>query len=391
MNSWTRRTLIQGLSGLGTVAALGGARVAFAGRGQGSDRLLFVLLRGGLDGLAAVPPHGDRNLARSRGRLALGAAGEKDGVLDLDGTFGLHPALSDLVPLYGRGELLPVHAICTPYRGRSHFDAQDLLESGGEGLHSGWLNRALVAGGGEEAVVLAQTVPLVLSGPARVLTVAPDLPPPLGGETLERVAMLYGEDPELAVLLEQGLAAREATIAAGLDRENRGRGSQSAWQGLARLMAVPGGPTVGMLELEGWDTHARQGPRLARLLADLGAGLASLPGAMGPAWDRTVVVVVSEFGRAVEANGTGGTDHGTGGVALLAGGAVAGGRVLADWPGLAPKERLDGRDLRPTVELRGLLKGVLGPQLGLTRTQLDGQVFPYSAGVEAVEGLVRGD
>jgi len=375
--SWTRRRTLQALGGL---VAWGGAPRSWAGSDE-APRLILVLLRGGLDGLAAVPPHGDPDLARARPRL------RDEGVLALDSTFGLHPALGPLVPLYERDELLAVHAVGTPYRGRSHFDAQDILESGGQAQSTGWLNRALAASDAREAVVLAQAVPLALTGPAPVVTVAPNSPPQAGPSTLDRVALLYADDPELAGLLARGREDQARVQDAG-DTDHRG--PRAAWPVLAQLMAAPGGPTVGLLDLDGWDTHLRQGPRLETLLAGLADGLASLPQALGPIWSKTVVLVVSEFGRTVAENGTRGTDHGTGGLALLAGGAVRGGRVIADWPGLGPRDQLDGRDLRPTTDLGQVVKGVLGDHLGLTRQVLDRDVLPSGARVQPLAGLVRG-
>ncbi len=377
--SWTRRDALAALALLPAFGAL--PRVSLAAA-PGEARLLLVLLRGGLDGLAAVPPLGEPEFARARPRLAEAASAP---MAFADG-FGLHPALAPLTPLVDRQELLAVHAVSTPYRGRSHFAAQDWLECGGASARDGWLNRGLLLAGGK-AVSLTQAVPLALAGPAPVSTVAPHQPPPAAASTLERVQALYADEPALAEMLAMALADKDAASAvAAADR----RRPELAWQGLGQLLAAPDGPRVGLMELGGWDTHTRQSRRLESGLGELAAGLAALPAALGSAWSHTVVVVVSEFGRAVAENGTGGTDHGTGGVALLAGGAVAGGRVLADWPGLATRSRLEGRDLRPTLDLRVLLKGVLRDHLGLSEGALGAEVFPDSRSLRPLDGLVRG-
>lgn len=347
----TRRTFLQLLA----AAAL--IRPAWAS--TGTPRLVLVLLRGGLDGLHLLPPHGDPDYARARGDLAIRPA---DGLIDLDGTFGLHPALSALVPAWRAGELLPVHATAHPYRGRSHFDAQDALESGADPhLANGWLGRALAAGPKTEAVALSRQLPRVLHGLGTATSIDPSVRADPGDPFLDAVASLYAMDPTLGDALQRG---REG--AGMVDTTFGGRTldlSALIHTAAAALRSAP----VLVTDVGGWDSHQRQRGLDARLRA-LAEGLALLREASGDAWAQTVVVAITEFGRTIAPNGTDGTDHGTGGAALVLGGPVRGGRVLADWPGLA--DRLDGRDLRPTRDLRTVLAGVLHDHLRLSKASL---------------------
>jgi uncharacterized protein (DUF1501 family) len=369
----------------------------------GDRRFVLVILRGGLDGLAAAPPWAERDYRGARRDLALPPPGG-DGVVDLDGTFGLHPALAPLAPLYRAGELAVLHAVATPYRDRSHFDGQDVLENGGAKvgqLRDGWLNRALVALGKQAPAGLAfgRAVPLVLRGPVAVGSWVPSALPDASEEFLTRVASLYAADPLLARALEQGLRTR-AMASGALSEEDRMAGrSAGRIAELTQIAKVAGemlaradGPRIAALEASGWDTHAQQGTErgpLANYLGGLADAMGQLRQGLGQAWSRTVVLVVSEFGRTVTPNGTGGTDHGTGGAAFLLGGAVKGGRVIADWPGLAPDKLHQGRDLRPTTDLRGVFKTVLGEHLGVDRGALDRAVFPDSVAVKPLNGLLR--
>ncbi|WGF87354.1 DUF1501 domain-containing protein [Marinivivus vitaminiproducens] len=359
-------------------------------------RLVVVLLRGGLDGLAAIAPYGDPAYAQARGPLALPPPGAPDGLLDLDGYFGLHPALAPLLPIYSAGELLAVHACATPYRDRSHFSGQAVLESGmneAGAAHDGWLGRALRSRGGSPlaSVALAPTLPLILRGEAGASSV-PQAAEALGStDLLDAVAPLYTRDPMLRSAFEAGRQTLAMTMgdhgADGTDGMGDTRdpmrieGFATSARNAGRLLARETGPRVAVLETFGWDTHAAQGAgdgKLARQLGALAHGLVALKSGLGPAWRTTVVVALTEFGRTVAMNGSGGTDHGAGGLALLLGGAVQGGRVLADWPGLAPADLHDGRELTPTVDVRSALKTVLHDHLGVENAILDEIVFPDS-------------
>jgi uncharacterized protein (DUF1501 family) len=381
----------------GTAAALpfGGVRIALAAM-AGDKRLVVVILRGALDGLAAVPPYADPDYRSVRGALAF-----KDELLDLDGKFGLHPALAALHEMYRARELLAVHAVATPYRSRSHFDAQDLLENGtaeARGARDGWLNRAiLLMGAGDRRLGLAvgETVPLLLRGPAPVSAWAPQQLPAVDADFLAQLATLYRGDPLLGPAIREGVAAQRMNDSVlGEDGKMAPGGPRvmlkTAAGAVGKLLADKAGPRVAVLEVGGWDTHANQGLRDGRLagnLAMLDEGLGALKTSLGPAWRDTAVLVVTEFGRTAAPNGTNGTDHGTGGIAFLAGGAVAGGRVVTRWPGLA--RLFEGRDLAPTTDLRAVAKGVLGEHLGLDPAAVDRVVFPNSGDIAALRGLAR--
>ena len=379
---------------LGPLATLSLAATTTPGR----QRFVLVILRGGMDGLYAVPAVGDPDFASARGALARYVTAP----LPLDTLFALHPNLPQLHAMYGRGELQVVHAVGLPYRERSHFDAQNLLESGASRpfeLTTGWLGRALGAGP-TRGLALATTVPLVLRGPGVVDTWAPSTLPDPSADLVTRLERLYGDDPALATALARAKALHfDATMMAevnGAPGTMAGAGRQGGFVPLARraaeFLTSTNGPRAAVLELGGWDSHANEAApqgATANTLRVLDAGLAALREGLvaGGLWRDSVVVVATEFGREVAVNGTQGTDHGTAGAAFVLGGAVRGGRVLADWPGLAKKDRFEGRDLRTTTDLRAVLKGVLGEHLQVPGRQLDADVFPGSAAVRAVQLL----
>jgi len=382
-------------------------------RAEGRDpRLLTIVLRGALDGLAAVAPVGDPDWIGLRGDKALTLQGATPG-LPLDAFFALNPAMPNLHRMYAAGAATIVHAAATPYRERSHFDGQDVLESGvlrPGASESGWLNRALTTlapdgragSASRDAFAVGPMTPLVVRGAAPVLSWTPPRLPPANDDTLMRLLDLYRHtDPALARALEErmGLAAIAGVGGAaksdqkpqpGPAAQVRAYFAESAGMA-AKFLAQPDGPRIGALAFDGWDTHADEGAvngRLAALLGALDGALAAIETNMGPAWRDTVVVVVTEFGRTARINGTDGTDHGTGTIALLAGGAVKGGRVISDWPGLKPASLHEGRDLAPTTDLRAVLKGVLRDHLGLAERVLAETVFPDSAPVKPITGLV---
>lgn len=362
-----------------------------------TQRLVFLILRGGMDGLAAVPATGDPGFERARGPLAQ----FESPPLPLDGTFSLHPALSGLHGLYRAGDALILHAVGLPYQQRSHFDAQQVLESGGSRPHElddGWLGRALAASS-RRGVALATAVPLVLRGAPQVDSWAPSVLPDPPDDLLLRLAALYATDAELGSALARARALRAEPGMAGDDMQ-AGRRGGGPGMGLllarraAELLALPQGPSVAVLELGGWDTHTNQsvanGP-LTRQLRQLDAMLTALHQGLLPSgrWRHTVIVVATEFGRQVAVNGTQGTDHGSGGAAIVLGGAVRGGRVLADWPGLAEHQLHERRDLRTTMDLRSALRTVLHQHLQLPRAALDISVLPGSAALPMPD-LLRG-
>ena len=381
---------------LGLTAALSLGRASLALADAPTDRrLVVVLLRGALDGLAAVVPYGDPDLVRLRGPLVPPMPGQPGGLLDLGGFHGLHPALSGLHGLYAAGQALPIHAVAGPYRSRSHFDAQDYLESGADQrLSSGWLNRAVAALPGRrpnEALAVGVNVPLILRGPTAVGSYAPTTAPPLTPDLYARIADLAHDDALLGPAITEGLSDRG--FAAGVLNGTAPPADRNALATLAdaagKLLAAPDGPRVAALEVGGWDTHAAQMQRLTNPLRQLDAGLVAFQRALGAAWSQTAVLIMTEFGRTVRVNGTSGTDHGTGSVCFVAGGAVAGGRVGGTWPGLGEGKLFENRDLEPTTDLRSIAMALLTGHLGVPAEAM-GAVFPGSAGVSPYGGLLRG-
>lgn len=389
------------LWGLLPKAALAGTR---------DPRLLIVVLRGGLDGLATVAPVGDPDYARLRGGIALPTAGESAG-LPLDGFFGLNAAMPALHALYLKREALVVHAVHSPYRGRSHFDGQDVLESGLPGvarIEDGWLNRALAelpAAGkaNPRGLSIGAVVPLLMRGKAPALSWIPKVNGlPLRESTIGRLMDLYAEtDPVLAKAFAEGMeisrvadagaAAAGAQAPAQTPAARLTREFTDAAAAAAKFLSTAEGPRIGVLSYNGWDTHANEGPlkgQLAVRLGSLDAAIKALETGMGPAWRDTVGAIITEFGRTARVNGTQGTDHGMATVAVLIGGAVKGGRVLADWPGLREAALYEGRDLAPTLDLRAVLKGVLRDHLGVPGGALAGSIFPDSIKAAPVDGLL---
>jgi uncharacterized protein (DUF1501 family) len=405
MSMRSRREFLTASVRLGVGAALATSLpgVSFAAL-PGTAPLVVVILRGALDGLSAVPPYGDPDYAGARGPIAIARPGGPQGALDLDGFFGLHPALPLLHARWRAGELLVVHAAATAYRERSHFDGQNVLENGGDrpsGSASGWLNRALGAlGQGVEGLALGQNVPLILRGPVPVGSWAPSALPEVEAELVLRLRDLYSDDPTLSARLDEATRlealADEQSPAGGAAMRTPNGGGVGRLKAIAetagRMIAAPHGSRLAVFDAGGWDTHAGEGAaegQLAGRLSGLDQVLDALRRGLGAEWPRTAVLVCTEFGRTVQVNGTRGTDHGTGAAALVLGGAVRGGRVLADWPGLGERQRYEGRDLRPTTDLRAVAKGLLRDHLGIPERALT-DVFPGSERVPAARDLVRG-
>ena len=393
----SRRAFVSGALAAGAAAML--PRCVFADAATDA-RFVLVILRGALDGLAAVPAYGDGAYASKRGALAITAP-----QLKLDGMFALNPSLPQLHERFQSKELIVFHAVASPYRERSHFDGQDLLENGTstpKSAHDGWLNRALPLlpeakqrATDRVALALAQNVPLVLRGDARVGSWAPSRLPDTDSDTLQRIADLYSTDEYFASRLQSALAA-DSVVGEG---EGMGAGRRDPLNALNTVAAAAGkflaaadGPRIAVLEATGWDTHANQGAergQLANRLRGLDQALSSLRTGLAGAWARSAVLVVTEFGRTVAVNGTGGTDHGTATCAFLVGGAVAGGRVVADWPGLASSALYEGRDLRPTLDLRSVMKSALALHLGAAESGIEERVFPGSRAARPLDDLFK--
>lgn len=420
-----RRSLLGLGASLGISVNFLGAQAFAATEGDLSKKkLVVVICRGGMDGLSVSPPVGDANYANLRGSIAM----KPDQVLKLDDTFGLHPELKSVHALAQKGEARIAPAIASPDRARSHFEAQDVLETGAAhvyGTETGWLNRTLEALAPVrkvEGLSVGTTAPLILRGKVQAASWSP-------GKGVDETARLptllqdlYRNDPMLGPAFARGLetetmaqtamTALSATPAMNVaaastpampgmpapmsatmanDRQNRA-GSEAARKlgsTLGGFMIQAGGPQIAAISLDGFDTHAGQPGQIATRLSYMDAVLDGLHTGLGAEWKNTVVIAVTEFGRTARVNGTGGTDHGTGSTGLVLGGALKkGGGIVGDWPGLADNALFENRDTAPTVDMRGLFKGVLAEHIGVDRAILENKVFPDSAAAKPVTGLV---
>ncbi|CAM3234207.1 Twin-arginine translocation pathway signal sequence domain protein [Sphingomonas antarctica] len=365
-------------------AALATPRIVLA-QAATERRFVFIIQRGAADGLNIIMPTGDPGFAPARGALAI------PGGTKLDGMFTLHPALAEAAKMYAANEALFAHAVASPYRDRSHFDGQNVLETGGTAayqLRDGWLNRLLtqVPRTDASAIAVSATVPVALRGKIDVASYAPSALPQASDDLLARVTQLYQADTQLHPLWSSAMATRAQT-----SDLTAGGGANAAATGAltAKLLTGPNSARIAMIETGGWDTHSAQTARLGAQLKGLDAMLAALKTGLGPAWSDTLVLVATEFGRTVAVNGTGGTDHGTGSAAMLLGGAVAGGRVVADWPGLSAANLYENRDLKPTLGLDTLIAGALGQHYGIDPAPLARALFPETPYASFKERLVR--
>jgi uncharacterized protein (DUF1501 family) len=380
----SRRDVLAYAGALGFGASLGSGRALAAAK---DPRLVLIVLRGGIDGLSAVPPLGDRMLRDARGPLA-----DECGQLPLDDFFALHPSLPKLHARFAAGEALVFHAVATPYRGRSHEDAQAALASGDLNIRdSGWLSRAAATMARDQddryrpLVAIGRSAPLVLRGPAPAVVCSPEVVRTFGPGALARFAGCGDRRPGLVQIAPAGLPSSGSghSEPGGLERESAAAAG--------RLLAAPAAPRTAVLHLDGWDTHVDQagpGGALARRLSALDNALSSLCDGLSPVWEDTVVMIVSEFGRSIGANATNGTGHGLGTVACLLGGAVRGGRVVADWPGLAQNRLVNG-GLNATLDLRAVFKGVLHDHWHVPPDILAGEVFPDTGSIRPLAGLIH--
>ncbi len=387
-----RRFLLRAAAGAAYAMLPGTALASLSG--SRDPRLLVIVLRGALDGLAAVPAVGDGHYADLRAGFDLSGGA----ILPLDGFFALNANLPTLGRLYGSGQATILHGVATSYRERSHFDGQDMLETGmmRAGGTTGWLNRATETLKSQTpakpagAVSLGFAAPLIMRGKAPVMTWAPQVYPEADQDTLARIMGLYeAHDPVLAKAMQSAFSLQAA------DSMMKGTGGNQNFlkeiEQTTRFFSDPEGPRIAALSSDGWDTHARQNPkdgRLANLLRSLDEGIAMLEDKLQPVWADTIVAIVTEFGRTAAINGTNGTDHGTGTAAFLIGGALKGGRVVSDWPGLAAGDLYEGRDLKPTLHINGMFKGLLRDHFGLDEKTLSSHVFPDSRDIRPIDGLV---
>mgnify|MGYP001044712828 CR=1 FL=1 len=376
-----RRSLVRG--GLSTLALAGFCpRIAFAAAPT-ARRFVFIIQRGAADGLHIVPPLGDPGFEALRGGFLPSLAN----ATKLDDVFSLHPALARTAQLFGARQALAVHAVASSYRDRSHFDGQNILETGGllpYAERSGWMNRliALLPPDDNRALAYAPDVPMALRGGQPVSSYAPSHLTGPSTDLMSRVSQLYAADPQLHELWESFVATRRL---AGEDGA-AARPNEAAETGrvAAAMLSAPEGVRLMMIETGGWDTHSGQTGRLGAQLRNLDQMIGALADGLGPVWRETLVLVATEFGRTAAINGTQGTDHGTGSVALLLGGGLNGGPVPADWPGLAPGSLLDGRDLRPTGSLEAMTPGAVARHFGLEPGATARALYPAHVGLAPV-------
>jgi uncharacterized protein (DUF1501 family) len=368
-----RRSLIK--SGLfGGSMMLAAPRMAFAAADT-DRRFIFIIQRGAADGLAILSPTGDPAYTSARGILAENASGGAK----VDSLFTLHPQLSTTAKLFASKQASFAHAVASGYRERSHFDAQNVLETGGNrpyGRDDGWMNRllSLLPAGERRALAIATAIPAALRGPTEVSSYSPSRLPDADSALMERIAMLYAEDAQLASLWQR---ATETEAMAGQQDPTGGRGGAASGKLIASLMKGADGARVAMVETTGWDTHFNQEGRLSALLKSSDEMIDTIRTEMGPAWSKTLILMATEFGRTVHVNGTKGTDHGTASAAMLFGGGLAkGGRVIADWPGLAAGQLYEGRDLKPTMRFERLATDALSAHYGIDPVKVQRTLFP---------------
>jgi uncharacterized protein (DUF1501 family) len=408
-----RRNFLHSMAlGAGVIVPVSRSAWAATGDSPTRKKLVVVMLRGAVDGLNVVAPVGDANYLRLRPTIGLAAPGLEGGALDLDGYFGMHPALAQLQPLWQQKKLAFVHASGSPDATRSHFDAQDYMESatpGRKNTPDGWMNRLVATLPGastpSRALSIGPVMPRILSGPSAAM----NLPNGAAGtraNILDRPAIgaafdqLYASNERFGRAYMDGKNAHKEVMDASMSGEMQvadggaplPNGFPDDSARLATLMRNDPKIQLAFFALGGWDTHANQGAgsgQLANRLAPLGHGLAVLAQRLGPMFDDTTVVVMSEFGRTARENGNGGTDHGHGNVMWLLGGAVNGGKVYGDWQGVADGALNEGRDLPVTTDFRSVLAQVAERHLQLTDRQL-AHIFPAmpqrAAGFRIMQG-----
>ncbi len=375
-----RRRFLGAAGALATTALL--PRIAYAGPAATEQRFVFIIQRGAADGLHILAPTGDPAFLKQRGVMADTLLG---GEVLGESFFTLHPSLKRVGLLAKQKQARFVHASASAYRDRSHFDGQNVLESGGRQPYTektGWVGRLLMQlpAMQDRAMAIAPSVPMAMRGSTQVATYAPSALSDASDDIMTRVSALYADDAQLASLWDSARATHE--LADNLDLDGH-RGAAAIGMLAGQMLAQPHGARIMMMESDGWDMHSSQAPRMAMQLKNLDAMIASLADGLGAAWTKTLVIVASEFGRTVAINGTAGTDHGTGGLMMLMGGALDGaGQVDADWPGLNPAALLDGRDLRPTIAAEAVIGASLAAHFGLDPERLMTRLYPSQPGLK---------
>ncbi len=391
-----RRFFLRGATILGCSAAahplFSSVTLAQGAKVLGDHRLVVIILRGAMDGLDAVAPLADPLLAKYRPTLV-----ENSEAIDLDGYFSLHPYLAGLMPLWKRGELGFAHAVSTPYRDkRSHFDGQDLLEAG-TGMdvlpsqtRDGWLNRMLQAIPGitaETAYAVGRDALPLLDGKAAVRNWVPGLKLDLSDQSRFMLDHIYHDDPLFRDSAQEAMALVDEMAGAEMDPAKMAQMADPAAQTDRQLRQIDdlvdfaanrlrNETRIAAFSLTGWDTHQRQRGSIPASFQRLERMILRLRDQLGPDWSKTTVLTMTEFGRTVAENGTRGTDHGTGSVMLMAGGAIKGGRVMGQWPGLAEADLYARRDLMPTSDVREWAAWAMQGLYGFDRNLLENSIFP---------------
>jgi uncharacterized protein (DUF1501 family) len=395
----SRRRFLLGSAALGIVFSLCPGVVLADARTE--ERLVVIVLRGAMDGLAALAPYGDPNYLAIRGDLAL----NNDTLRKLDDRFALHTSLDPLYTIFQEKNLALIHATATPYRERSHFDAQNVLELGTNqvnGAQTGWLNRLVLAINNRNtqdtsmALAFGNSVPLILRGSASVGTWAPQVMPQASTEIYDLATSMYKHDPLLSKALSDGIMVQDESSDAMKGQDPKAaKQARNSFPMMAKaagqFLAKSTGPRIATLELDGWDTHVNQGTEAGRLANNfeiLAQGVSALKETLGPVWGHTTIVVMTEFGRTVRVNGNGGTDHGTASLMMVMGGRVRGG-IYGTWPGLATAQLYQNRDLAPTTDTRSVMKGVLNDLYGLSPSVLSHDIYPDSENIAPLTGLIK--
>lgn len=330
-------------------------------------KFVFILQRGAADGLSTLVPYADPDYQRLR------TSTEITDYIKIDGLFGLHRELSEFANLFQNKEASFIHAIASPYRERSHFDGQNILEGGFSAAYesdSGWLNRlAGLISPKNPPIAFTPTLPLVLRGNSPSVNYSTSRFPEASSDLLMRVSSLYETDKKLYDLW---LKAEAQNDASGTKSANIAEIAKM----VSGFMTGEKGANLVFLESQGWDTHENQNGRIANNFKTLNGFISALKSNLGTEWAQTTILIATEFGRTAAQNGTGGTDHGTASCAFVLGGALNGGKIIADWPGLSQSQLFEGRDLRPTNNLFGLISGVVGQTFGLDSEKVARNLFP---------------
>ncbi|WP_240206317.1 DUF1501 domain-containing protein [Vibrio sp. CyArs1] len=374
----TRRHFLKGVGAASLVTLL--PNFSFAST-QSPNVLIWITLRGAMDGLNVVVPSFDEHYQKLRPTIAL----TKDQLNPLDKGFGLHPALKSVHQMYQDKQAMFVHACATGYRSRSHFDGQKILENGSTDPFDpvGWLNRFLSTQQNNQAIAIDAGLPLIAQGDVKVSSWFPHKLK-AKEEQAKLLAEMFQSDAKLSANFEEAMKLESMSMGGNQNKQFTNLAKQAG-----KFVSSPNGPNIVVLELGGWDTHSSQGAdkgRLANQLNKFDQGMAALKSALGEKWQSTVVIAASEFGRTAAENGTKGTDHGTGNAMLVMGGAVQRSRVLSDWPGLASNQLYQGRDLQPTLDVRAVIKGVLEQHMGADQTTLN-NTFPETQDIQPIRVL----